>query len=125
MTKKEKIIGVLKVTIQLLILIALILFIIYLIKSDNGVLAKINEGNAGEKLDTAIKIFSSTDGMKLDEALRSIEGLEHLDIKEETGEYNMKIDGQEFLVISREVVPEGEEKIEVQEKGKIENGEKE
>ena len=57
----------------------------------------------------AIKTFSATDGMKLETAIRAIEGLQDLKINEETGEYNIKIDGQEFLVISQEIIPEEEQ----------------
>lgn len=112
MTKKEKIIFCIKLIIELAVFILLVLIIIHLTKSETGILAKIDEGNAREKLDTAIKIFTSTDGMKLEESLRSIEGLEDLKIDNETGEYNIKIDGQDFLVVSREIIPkEGEENV--------------
>ena len=106
MNKKQTIIFILKLILELAVLVLLILVIVYLVKSKNGILAKISQGNASEKLDTAIKTFSSTDGMKLETAIRAIEGLNSLEIDEETGEYNIKIDGQEFLVISRELVLE-------------------
>ena len=61
------------------------------------------------KIDTAIKTFSSTEGMKLKTALETIDGLDDLQINNETGEYNMKIDGQDFLVVSREIIPEEEQ----------------
>ena len=105
MTKKEKIIFVIKLILELAVFILLVLIIIHLTKSETGVLAR----NAKEKLDTAIKIFTSTDGMKLEDSLRSIEGLNDLQIDNETGEYSVKIDGQEFLVISREIIPEEEQ----------------
>lgn len=114
MNKKQTVIFILKLILELTVLILLVLVIIHLVKSENGILAKIDKGNASEKLDTAIKIFSSTDGMKLEIALRAIEGLNSLEANEETGEYNIKIDGQDFLVISRELVPE-EKSIEVKE----------
>ena len=110
MTNKEKIIFAIKLIIELAVFILLILTIMYLVKSKDGILAKIEQGTAKEKLDMAIKIFSSTDGMKLETAIRAIEGLEDLTITEETGEYNLKIDGQEFMVISKEILPEEEEK---------------
>ena len=116
MTKKEKIIFVIKLILELAVFILLVLIIIHLTKSETGVLARIDEGNAKEKLDTAIKIFTSTDGMKLEDSLRSIEGLNDLQIDNETGEYSVKIDGQEFLVISREIIPE-EEQSEGEENG--------
>ena len=109
MTKKEKIIFFMKLILELAVFILLVLIIIHLTKSETGVLARIDEGNAKEKLDTAIKIFTSTDGMKLEDSLRSIEGLNDLQIDNETGEYSVKIDGQEFLVISREIIPEEEQ----------------
>ena len=77
-----------------------------LLNKDTGIFSKIDEGEAQEKLDTAIKIFSSTDGMKLEDAIRNIEGLEDLKINNETGEYNIKIDGQEFIVVSQEIIAE-------------------
>lgn len=109
MNKKKIILGTTKLIVELAVLILLILLIVYLVKSDDGVLAKISEGTAGEKLDVAIKTFSATDGMKLETAIRAIEGLQDLKINEETGEYNIKIDGQEFLVISQEIIPEEEQ----------------
>jgi len=112
MSKKTIIITITKAIAELAGIILLIGLIVYLVKSENGILAKISEGTAQEKLDTAIKTFSSTEGMKLKTALETIDGLDDLQINNETGEYNIKIDGQEFLVISKEVVPEVEEKIE-------------
>lgn len=109
MSKKTIIITITKAILELAGIILLILLIIYLIKSENGILAKISEGTAQEKLDTAIKIFSSTDGMELKTALETIEGLDDLQINNETGEYNIKIDGQDFLVVSREIIPEEEQ----------------
>ena len=106
----------------------LIGLIVYLVKSENGILAKISEGTAQEKLDTAIKTFSSTEGMELKTALETIDGLDDLQINNETGEYNIKIDGQDFLVVSKEIIPEEEQEnnsetiIEVKEK--TENNEK-
>lgn len=109
MSKKTIIITITKAIVELAGIILLILLIIYLIKSDHGILAKIKEGTAQEKLDTAIKTFSSTDGMELKTALETIEGLDNLEINNETGEYNIKIDGQNFLVVSRELIPEEEQ----------------
>ena len=107
--EKNAIIYVLKLIAELAVFILLILLIVHILHSDSGVLSKIQEGDAKEKLDAAIKVFSSTDGMKLEEAIRNIEGLEDLQINQETGEYTIKIDGQEFLVISQEIIPEEEE----------------
>ena len=76
MSKKTIIITITKAIAELAGIILLIILIIYLIKSDNGILAKINEGTAQEKLDTAIKTFSSTEGMKLKTALETIDGLD-------------------------------------------------
>ncbi len=109
MSKKTIIITITKAVAELAGIILLVGLIIYLIKSENGILAKISEGTAQEKLDTAIKTFSSTDGMQLKTALETIEGLDYLQINNETGEYNIKIDGQDFLVVSREIIPEEEQ----------------
>lgn len=110
MSIKKTIKDIIKIIIELVVLILLILFIIYLLKSENGVLASINQGEANEKLEEAVKLFTSTEGLKLEDAIRRIEGLEELKIDEETGEYNIKIDGQKFLIVSQEVKPEeGEE----------------
>lgn len=94
-----------KVIIKLAIFGALIWTIIYLFNSENGILAKTSKTAAQEKLNAAMKIFASTDGMKLEDALREIEGLDNLDINEESGTYNITIDGKEFLVVSQEVIP--------------------
>jgi len=106
MNKKLAIRFWMKLTIELVILIALILCIIYLVKSDDGILAKPNRGSAKEKLDIAIKTFTTTEGMDLEVALKQIQGIDDLQINKETGEYNIKIDGEDFLVISREITPE-------------------
>lgn len=116
--KKEIAIYILKIIIELAVFILLILWIMSLLNNEKGILSKINRGEAQEKLDTAIKIFSSTDGMKLEDAIRSIDGLEDLQINNETGEYNIKIDGQEFMVISQENVLEEELANEVKDNGK-------
>lgn len=112
MSKKTIIITITKAIAELAGIVLLILLIIYLIKSENGIFAKIKEGTAQEKLDTAIKTFSATEGMELKTALEAIEGLNDLQINNETGEYNIKIDGQDFLVISREIIPEEEQNTE-------------
>lgn len=112
MSKKTIIITITKAIAELAGIVLLILLIIYLIKSENGIFEKIKEGTAQEKLDTAIKTFSSTEGMELKTALEAIEGLNDLQINNETGEYNIKIDGQDFLVISREIIPEEEQTTE-------------
>ena len=128
MSKKTIIITITKAIAELAGIILLIGLIVYLVKSENGILAKISEGTAQEKLDTAIKTFSSTEGMELKTALEAIEGLDDLQINNETGEYNIKIDGQDFLVVSREIIPEEEQEnnsetiIELKEK--TENNEK-
>ncbi len=111
MATKKGIKDIIKIIIELVVLILLILFIVYLLKSENGLLASMNQREASEKLNEAVKIFTSTEGIKLEDAIREIEGLETLEINEETGEYSIKIDGQQFLIISKELVPEeGEEK---------------
>ncbi len=110
MAIKKRIKNILKITIELVVFILLILFIVYLLKSENGLLASINQGKASDKLDQAVKIFTATEGIKLEDAIRKIEGLEELEINEETGEYSIKIDGQQFLIISKELVPEEGEK---------------
>ena len=128
MSKKTIIITITKAIAELAGIILLIGLIVYLVKSENGILAKISEGTAQEKLDTAIKTFSSTEGMELKTALETIDGLDDLQINNETGEYNIKIDGQDFLVVSKEIIPEEEQEnnsetiIEVKEK--TENNEK-
>lgn len=128
MSKKTIIITITKAIAELAGIILLIGLIVYLVKSENGILAKISEGTAQEKLDTAIKTFSSTEGMELKTALETIDRLDDLQINNETGEYNIKIDGQDFLVVSKEIIPEEEQEnnsetiIEVKEK--TENNEK-
>ncbi len=105
---KKIAVQIIKLILELAIFILLVLIIIYLINSNDGVLAQIDKGTASEKLDTAIKTFASTDGMKLDTAIKNIKGLENLEINEETGEYKITIDGQEFIVYSKEIIPEEE-----------------
>lgn len=108
MRKKRTIKKILKCIVELAVFTLLILWIVQLVRADDGVLAKSAEGPAQEKLDEAIRIFSATDGMELKTALESIEGLEDLQINYETGEYTIKIDGQDFFVVSRELIPEEE-----------------
>lgn len=106
--KSATILTMLKTIIELVGIVLLILLIIYLVKSKNGILTNVEYETAQEKLNVAIKRFSATDGMKLKTAIEEIEGLEDLQINEETGEYNIKIDGQEFFVVSKEIIPEEE-----------------
>ena len=108
MSKREKAIYVLKLILELAVLVLLILVVIYLIKSKNGILSSIKNGSAEEKLDMAIKTFTSAEGMQLKQVIESIDGLKDLEINEDTGEYKMKIDGQEFIIFSREIVAEPE-----------------
>lgn len=111
MIVKKRIKDIIKIIIELVVLILLILFIVYLLKSENGVLASISQGEASEKLDEAVKIFTSTEDITLEQAIQKIEGLEDLKIDKETGEYKIKIDGQQFLIVSKEILPEeGDEK---------------
>lgn len=112
MTRKEKVKHAIKILIELAVLVLLILLIIYLINSDDGVLDSIDKGDASQKLDGAIKTFAGTEGMTLEEAIRNIEGLDSLEINEETGEYTIKIDGQEFFVVSKEILNGGKEESE-------------
>ena len=97
---------VFKVIIELVVFILLILTVIYLIISKDGILAKMSCGNAKEKLDEAIRIFVASDGITLEDVINNIEGLEKLEINKETGEYKIRIEGQQFIVVSQEVMPE-------------------
>ena len=108
MKKKEIAICLLKLVLELAVLVLLILIIIHLINAKDGVLSKIEEGTALEKLQVAVKIFNSTPNMKLEEAINRIEGLEELEYHQETGEYFIKIDGQDFLVLNKEITAENE-----------------
>lgn len=109
--KNTTILTITKTIIELVGIVLLILLIVYLFKSKNGIITSLERGTAQQKLNKAIKIFSSTDGMELKTALNEIEGLEDLQINEKTGEYNIKIDGQEFFVISTEIIPEEENSL--------------
>ena len=102
----KKVLKLFMVLIKLAIFIGLVATIVYLLKSENGLLAKNKKSIAQEKLDAAMKTFAADDNLSLEAALRQIEGLESLDIDEESGTYNMKIDGQDFLVVSQEVIPD-------------------
>ena len=113
MARKETIIYVIKLIAEIAVLVLLSLVIIYLIRAENGLLANGEKSTAEEKVDEAIKIFSSTDGMTMEEALRQIEGLENLVVNEETGEYEVIVDGQEFFVVSQELVPEDSEESQI------------
>lgn len=106
--KLKTLIKGIKIILEVAIVATLLLAIIYVIQSKDGVLSKIQQGTAKEKLDDAIKIFSITDGTKLEDTIKEIEGLENLEINEETGEYKMKIDGEEFMVVSKEILAEEE-----------------
>ncbi len=104
MKKNKK--DIIKIILELAVLILLILWIIQLISAQGGLSDSVKAGTAQEKLDEAIKIFTSSNGMKLEDAINNIEGLESLEINAETGEYHMIIDGQSFMVISQETFPE-------------------
>lgn len=98
--KKKTISKVIKNLLELVLLLALIGVIIYLIKSPNGVIGRMNQKSAAEKLDAAINNFVNSEGEKdLEEYLREIEGLEKIEANRETGMIDLTIDGQMFLVV--------------------------
>lgn len=101
--KKRK--TIIKIAInlgELIVLVVLILVIIYLIKSENGIQGKLDEKNAGEKLQTAINNFtSSEDERDLEEYIREIEGAEEIEVNREAGTIELKINGRGFLVVVR------------------------
>lgn len=96
----------LKIIVELVVFILLILTIIYLVISENGIISNISRKSAKEKLDEAIRIFISSEGITLKDSINNIEGLEKLDINEEIGEYNIRINGQNFVIINKELIPE-------------------
>ena len=108
MNKREKIIFCVKLLLELVVFVLLILTIIYLTSSDNGI---------EEKIDEAIRIFTSTQGMKLEEVLKNIEGIEEITMIAHNKEYKVKIDGREFMVVKDELgnkeqnKEEGEENV--------------
>ena len=112
MAKKEIIIYVFKLMIEVAVLILLSLLIINLIKSDNGLIDNGEKYSAKEKVQEAVRIFSSTEGMTIEEALRQIEGLENIVVDKEAGEYEVIVDGQHFFVTSKELVTEENKDIE-------------
>ena len=98
--KKKIITKIIKNLLELVLLLALIGVIIYLIKSPNGVIGRMNQKSAAEKLDAAINNFVNSEGGKdLEEYLREIEGLEKIEANRETGMIDLTIDGQMFLVV--------------------------
>lgn len=94
-TIKKVIINIL----ELIILVLLIAIIIYLIKSENGIVGAMNKKTAPEKLSKAINSFvASTEDKELEEFIKEIDGLEEIDADEDSGFMHLKITGQEFLV---------------------------
>ena len=60
-----------------------------------------SQKNASEKLDAAIKAYSAAkeEDPNIETYLRRIEGLEELEVNEEAGTAELKIDGQGFFVV--------------------------
>ena len=123
MIKKESMIDIIKIILEIAVLVLLSLTIIYLIKSDNGLLASCEKSTAKEKIQEAIQKFWVSDGMTIEEALRQIEGLENIDANVEQGEYKIIVDGQQFFVTRKELIPEDEENNAINAKEVTERGE--
>lgn len=123
MIKKESMIDIIKIILEIAVLVLLSLTIIYLIKSDNGLLASREKSTAKEKIQEAIQKFWVSDGMTIEEALRQIEGLENIDANVEQGEYKIIVDGQQFFVTRKELIPEDEENNAINAKEVTERGE--
>lgn len=99
--KKSKLQKVLVNIFELIFLVALIAVIWYLVKSEHGLLNRMQQKNAGEKLDVAIKQYSAAKDKDpdIEEYLRKIEGLEELQVNKEAKTAELTIDGQSFFVI--------------------------
>lgn len=117
MNKREKIIFCVKLLLELVVFVLLILTIIYLTSSDNGIEEQINKTSTEEKIDEAIRIFTSTQGMKLEEVLKNIEGIEEITMIAHNKEYKVKIDGREFMVVKDELGNKEQNKEEGEENG--------
>ncbi len=116
MKKKHTILKVIaliiKIIIKLAILAGLIWAIYHLLFSENGLIAKSGRNAAQTKLDEALKRFSADSELTLEDALNQIDGIDELNINEESGMYTMKIDGYEFMVMKQEMKPEDEKQEE-------------
>lgn len=76
--------SLIKLIIEAIVFIGLILAITYLLKSQNGVIASSKGGKAEQKLDTAMKTYSSEgEERNIENTLRGIEGLEITNSDEE------------------------------------------
>lgn len=99
---KKIVFNIISITIQIFIFIVLVCIIIKLLNLNE------EQSDAKEKLNEAIKIYTSSYEAKLEDIIRNIKGFEQLQINKETGEYNIKIDGQDFIVVSQEIIQEEE-----------------
>lgn len=95
---------VLKIVIEIAVFIFLAIIIVNLINANKDILAKNKEENAKDKIDKAIKTFATSNNSTLEDAINNVDGVTDLEVNEETGEYKIKVDGQEYTVITQEVI---------------------
>lgn len=103
--KRNKVLSVIINLLEILIFIGLIIFIVYLVKSENGLEGKLHQKNASEKLDAAIKSYSDSseeekEDRELEYYLRQIDGLQKIKVDKEANTIELTIDGQSFFVVT-------------------------
>lgn len=100
--KKTK--KILITLIEIAIFIVLALIIIYLIKENKDIISKNKEQNAKDKLDKAIKVFTTSKNSTLEDSINNIEGATNLTVNKEAGTYTVELDGQKYTVVSKEII---------------------
>lgn len=101
---KQKIKKILITVLEIAIFVILALVIFNLVKANKDTVSKNKEENARDKLDKAIKIYSSSDNMTLEDSINNIEGVTNLTVDKEAGLYTVELDGKEYTVVSKEII---------------------
>ena len=86
--------------VELAVLVLLIFIIVYLVRSDNGILGIIGRKDAAEKLEAAIQKYTSEQGAReIEEYLGEIDGVGEIKPNQEDGTILVTIDVKQFVVI--------------------------
>ncbi len=101
---KQKTKKILITVLEIAVFIVLAVIIFCLVRENKDTVAKNKEENAKDKLDKAIKVFTSSNNITLEDSINSIEGVTNLTVDKEAGLYTVELDGQEYTVVSKEII---------------------
>lgn len=101
---KDRTKKILKISLEVLGSGVLLAIIIVLVIQNKDIFAKNKENNAKDKLDTAIKVQSTSENKTLLEAINEVDGVEKIEADEKNGEYKVEIDGEQFVIVTQEII---------------------